>query len=317
MLQQTVIKAVIPVYQSFLSQYPTPTVLASASTEDVRLAVKGLGYYRRFDMLHRAAKTLTLKNPSFVWPKDHEEWIDLPGIGTYTAAAISSITLGLPYGVVDGNVERVLCRIFDLREPGNTPALKSRFQNFMNDLVSHGHAGDVNQAVMELGQVICTPINPTCKICPIKQSCSAYINKSQHLAPAPKIKTKPQDVDMIVLVSQTKHSMTLVRRNHTAKFLKGTLGFPILYREQGKAWTANGFDAPQRILAIADHLNQRRSKLEILGRYRHSITKHRLNVQVVRITESPTIDDSECLPVSKLDQGFVGNLDRKALRFLT
>lgn len=160
MLQQTLIKSVMPVYERFLKQFPSPLALAEAPQEDVRLAVRGLGYYRRFDFLHKACRQLQMEKKPL--PASYEGWLELPGIGPYTAAAMASITLGLPHGVVDGNVERVFCRLLDIRTEPNLPALKKRFKKIMDDICQIGSAGDVNQAVMELGQLICTPSSPLC-----------------------------------------------------------------------------------------------------------------------------------------------------------
>ena len=136
MLQQTVIKAVLPIYERFLKQFPTHEALAAATTEEVRLAVRGLGYYRRFDALHRACQKLTATGEGL--PRNHEKWLDLPGVGPYTAAAIASITADEPHGVVDGNVERVFCRLLDIRSEPNLPHLKKSFKSFMDHLCSLG-----------------------------------------------------------------------------------------------------------------------------------------------------------------------------------
>ena len=128
MLQQTVIKAVIPKYLSFFERFPTVFDLAAAQEEDVRLACQGLGYYRRFKLMHNCAKKLceNKNEKNFVWPGSYKEWLSYPGIGTYTASAISSICLSEAQMVVDGNVERLMCRLHDIRlEPNLAPLKKN------------------------------------------------------------------------------------------------------------------------------------------------------------------------------------------------
>ena len=120
MLQQTVIKAVIPAYERFLKCFPDVHSLANANEDDVRLASRGLGYYRRFKLMHQGAKYLSL-NPEKLWPQTFAQWKEISGIGDYTAAAISSICFDDCSPVVDGNVERVFCRLFDIRLEPNLP----------------------------------------------------------------------------------------------------------------------------------------------------------------------------------------------------
>ena len=126
MLQQTVIKAVIPKYLSFFERFPTVFDLAAAQEEDVRLACQGLGYYRRFKLMHNCAKKLceNKNEKNFAWPGSYKEWLSYPGIGTYTASAISGICLSEAQMVVDGNVERLMCRLHDIRLEPNLAPLK-------------------------------------------------------------------------------------------------------------------------------------------------------------------------------------------------
>ena len=301
MLQQTLIKSVIPVYERFLTQFPSWAALAQAPQEDVRLAVRGLGYYRRFDLLHKACRQLHFENKTL--PTSHEAWLDMPGIGPYTAAAIASITLNLPHGVVDGNVERVFCRLLDIRTEPNLPALKKQFKKEMDDICHMGSPGDVNQAVMELGQTICTPSNPLCEKCPLQQICCAYSASSQALAPAAKTKQAPIDVKLRLEIIHADNRAELYLRPDDATFLKGTWGFPT-YRLHGTSWRSDGKSVHGPSPA------NRKS----IGSIKHSITKHRITADVL---VSAARKSSKASPIRQMafkevEKNLVSNLDRKA-----
>ncbi|MGA8042499.1 MAG: A/G-specific adenine glycosylase [Terracidiphilus sp.] len=173
MLQQTRVAVVVDRFQAFLERFPSLPALAKAPEQDVLALWSGLGYYRRARMLHRAAQ-FVMEHRNGVLPETAEELRLLPGIGAYTAAAIASIAYGQPIGVVDGNVERVLCRLQDW--PGAGPAAGSRFRRSIdvlaNQLVHPTRPGDFNQALMELGATLCTPRSPQCSACPIAVDCS-------------------------------------------------------------------------------------------------------------------------------------------------
>lgn len=329
MLQQTVIKAVLPVYDRFLKLFPSPQDLASADTEAVRLSVRGLGYYRRFDLLHRAARYLIEVNAG-VWPKSYEEWLNLPGIGDYTASAISSITLNEPHGVVDGNVERVLCRLLDIRTAPNLPELKVQFKSLMNKLAAFGHPGDFNQSVMELGQTVCTPTSPACPLCPVAAFCESRKNGSQALAPGPKARPEFSEVRMALLIPTKDESAVLMRRPAKAKFLRNTFGFPTLIYQEKTGWQGDGFELPQKMKSRLDKTSKRLGK-----RIKHNITKHKISADVITwdvssTTEMKSItglsnkaktDENDLVMIliltkAKVEENLVSNLDRKAWQSL-
>jgi A/G-specific adenine glycosylase len=171
MLQQTRVAAVIERYTAFLNRFPTVTSLAAAREEEVLALWSGLGYYRRARMLHRAAQVVMAEHGG-VLPDSFEALCKLPGIGTYTAAAIASIAHGEPVAVVDGNVERVICRLKGL-DAAAEPAgpLRRKVQALAGQLVDPKRPGDFNQAMMELGATACLPRNPQCLTCPLVGSC--------------------------------------------------------------------------------------------------------------------------------------------------
>lgn len=320
MLQQTVIKAVLPVYDRFLKNFPQPRDLAKADTETVRLAVRGLGYYRRFDFLHKAAKHL-VETRQNRWPTSYEEWLELPGIGDYTASAISSITLGAPHGVVDGNVERVWCRIFDIRTAPNLPELKLKFKQLMNQLVALGSPGDFNQAVMELGQTTCTPASPACELCPVTVHCTAKRKGSQHLAPGVKARPEFSDVRMALLIPTQGESALLVRRPAQAKFLKNTFGFPTVLFHDKQGWIGDGFELPEAIKIKLEKSHKSKT-------IKHNITKHKIRAEILLLDASSSADRRSLESIAKqsgdafttmstvakanVEESLVSNLDRKA-----
>jgi A/G-specific adenine glycosylase len=168
MLQQTTVAAVIPYFQNFLARWPTVSDLAAAPDNDVRAAWAGLGYYRRAANLHACAKVIAARGGQF--PKTAAELKELPGIGDYTSAAIAAIAFGERVAVVDGNVERVVTRLFRLDTP--MPKVKRQVSEKVRALVPDDRPGDFAQAMMDLGATICTPKNPACALCPWRDGCA-------------------------------------------------------------------------------------------------------------------------------------------------
>jgi A/G-specific adenine glycosylase len=312
MLQQTVIKAVIPVYARFLQAFPDVEALAAADESAVREAVRGLGYYRRFRFLHLAAKELAAEwargrsgAKARRWPKDEAGWQALPGIGAYTAAAIASICLEVPTAVLDGNVERVLCRLLDRRVDPTTGAEKKALRAFANELLDRERPGDFNQALMELGQTLCTPTSPACGECPLAFGCLARERGSQLLAPAKKARPAPKDVRLALVVhARADGHVALHVRPEGAKFLKGALGFPTFIETEAGSLASEGgaaFDPPTEAPVRS---------------VRHSITSHRIMAGVVvrRVGASAAkrLAGVTWTPPSEVEPRLVSNLDRKA-----
>jgi A/G-specific adenine glycosylase len=170
MLQQTTVKAVVPYYERFLERYPSVAALAAAREEDVLGLWSGLGYYHRARNLLRGARHLVERHDG-AFPKSLDAALAIPGVGLYTASAVLSIAHGLPLPVVDGNVRRVLARVFALR--GTRWKKDGPFYNLAQQLLDEDAPGDFNQALMELGATICTPQKPACPACPIAARCQA------------------------------------------------------------------------------------------------------------------------------------------------
>ena len=182
MLQQTQVKTVLPYFDRFMDRFPDVRALAAASEQEVLGAWSGLGYYRRAKALHRAARTIVQERCG-VLPETLEGWLALPGVGRYTAGAILSIAYGKRYPIVDGNVARVLSRLFVVRgDPRSGPSRKALWQK-AEEVLPRRSVSDFNQGLMELGALVCTPREPKCLVCPLQVDCEAHRRGLQERLP--------------------------------------------------------------------------------------------------------------------------------------
>ncbi|MEG1586062.1 MAG: A/G-specific adenine glycosylase [Bacteroidales bacterium] len=191
-LQQTRVQQGLEYYNRFILRFPDIKALAAAPLEEVLKYWQGLGYYSRARNLHAAAiQVATLFDG--VFPKTYEDILALKGIGTYTAAAIASFAYDLPYAVIDGNVYRVLSRVFALPTPIDTGRGKKDFQQLADSLIDPRHPALHNQAMMELGALQCIPVNPDCSLCPLHSICVAAATRTVADYPVKQGKTKVRD----------------------------------------------------------------------------------------------------------------------------
>lgn len=170
MLQQTTVVTVGPYFQRFIERWPTLEAFITASLDDIMQMWAGLGYYRRARLLYQCAQYIKTEGGGH-FPQTYEQLLDLPGFGPYTAAAVAAIAFNQRANVVDGNVERVVCRLFALREP--LTRIKSRIRFLAEELLPGARYGDYAQGLMDLGATICTPVNPKCDLCPWKLYCQS------------------------------------------------------------------------------------------------------------------------------------------------
>jgi A/G-specific adenine glycosylase len=170
MLQQTRVAAVLPHYARFLARFPDVQALAEAREQDLLAAWAGLGYYSRARNLQKAAKNIVERGE---FPRDYSSLRELPGVGDYTAAAVSSIAFGLPHAVVDGNVARVLSRLAPELGDIKSDAVRKRLRALAEALLDRKRPGEFNQALMELGATVCLPKRPLCERCPVRLYCEA------------------------------------------------------------------------------------------------------------------------------------------------
>lgn len=232
MLQQTRVDTVIPYFERWLERFPDVESLAAAEEDEVFRLWEGLGYYRRARFLHAAARRLVDRHDGLL-PRTTEALRELPGIGVYTAGAIASIAFGRPVPAVDGNVRRVLARLFD--EPSPTA---SELESWAGSLVDRDRPGDFNQALMELGATVCTPRSPRCEVCPLGSLCRARERGTVDERPAPtKRKAVPSvEYGVAVLVREGEGGWRagLVRRPDDG-MLAGLREFPAVEKGDGEA----------------------------------------------------------------------------------
>lgn len=224
MLQQTQVETVVPYYRRWLKRFPTVRALAAAPQAEILALWEGLGYYARARNLHRAAQKLTREHGGRL-PRTLEGLRALPGIGRYTAAAIASIAFGVDAAVLDGNVKRVLARVFDFREDVKSPRGEKRLWEIAEALVPAGRAGDYNQALMDLGATICTPRAPQCDVCPLRSSCAARRLGVQLERPVARARVAiPRHIEVAGVIR--KHGHVLIVQRPAQKLLGGLWAFP-------------------------------------------------------------------------------------------
>lgn len=223
MLQQTTVAAVRDYFRAFLARWPTVGDLAAAEDSDVMAAWAGLGYYARARNLLKCARVVADTHGG-VFPDTYDGLIALPGIGPYTASAIAAIAFDRPETVVDGNVERVMARLFDIGVP--LPAAKPELTGLAAKLTPPGRPGDYAQAVMDLGATICTPRSPACGICPVMRHCQARISGSAAELPRKTPKAAKPVRRGFVYVARRGDGAWLLERRPEKGLLGGMLGFP-------------------------------------------------------------------------------------------
>jgi len=227
MLQQTRVSTVIPYYEKFLEVYPTLEDLASAEEDQVLDLWSGMGYYGRARNLRKAAQFIR-DNHDGKFPEKYSEAVRLPGIGSYSAAAVLSIAYGQPYAVLDGNVRRFLTRYLAIEEEVKGPLLK-RLESLLEGIASSEYLadsiGDFNQALMELGAVVCVPKDPNCLDCPFSDSCRAFSLGLQRKLPRSRKRSASQEISFTVTVIG-REGRFLMCRNRDEAYLKGFWEFP-------------------------------------------------------------------------------------------
>lgn len=224
MLQQTQVDTVIPYYHRFLDQFPTIKDFAQSHLDKVLKMWEGLGYYARARNFHKAAN-LVLKQFNGQVPANPTDFSSLPGVGPYISAAVQSIAFSHPLAVVDGNVKRVLARLFCLKSPVNTASSHKRFKKAADPLLDHSNPSRYNQAMMELGALVCTPKNPKCGQCPVSAFCAAFSNQLTDRFPR-REKSKKIPTHHIAAGIVQKQGTLLITQRRTDGLLGGLWEFP-------------------------------------------------------------------------------------------
>jgi len=227
MLQQTRVDTVIPYYERFLDWFPTVESLADAPEERLLKAWEGLGYYSRVRNMQTAAQQI-MSEFEGKFPSTYEGISSLKGIGPYTAGAISSIAFNLPQPAVDGNVMRVLARLFEVNHDIGNPSNRKIFQAMMEVLIDPDRPGDFNQALMDLGSDIEAPVNPRPEESPVKEFSAAYQHGTMDRYPIKAPKKKPIPIYLKALVVQNSQGQFLLEKNESEKLLAGFWHFPLI-----------------------------------------------------------------------------------------
>ena len=308
MLQQTRVDTVIPYYDRFLTRFPTALALAEATPDDVLAAWSGLGYYRRARLLLDGARMVAGRGG--VVPGDRDALLEVPGIGRYTAGAIASIAFGQAVGLVDGNVARVLARLFAIDEDMRRGGMRTA-EALADEIVARGDPGAWNQALMELGATVCTPRSPSCEVCPLKAMCRARAEGRVAELPRLSAKSAPigQRVQAVVAVNPADGAILLARRRPERLF--------------GGLWEPPSIDGSARARAqLTAWLPV--GRLLRRGVVEHALSHRRLSVDVMRADLTGTLaaddipadagyDAVKVVPEGKLDELGVATLSRKIL----
>jgi len=237
MLQQTQVQTVIPYFRRFIDRFPTVEALAQADEADVLKHWEGLGYYRRARMLQKAARSI-MDRYAGAFPQTRDELAKLPGIGPYTSAAMASICFGQAVACVDGNVIRVVSRLYALDDDMGRPSGKRRVQQHADRLIDPQHPGDFNQAMMELGATICRPKQPKCEDCPIAPRCQTRIGGDDpHQRPLITKRTRPRPIDYRTLIIIADGRILIGRRREDG-LLGGLWEFPTQLSAEFRPWSA-------------------------------------------------------------------------------
>ncbi|MCX6353037.1 MAG: A/G-specific adenine glycosylase [Bacteroidetes bacterium] len=231
-LQQTRVAQGMPYYLKFISAFPDVEALAKASEQEVLKLWQGLGYYSRARNLHTAAKDI-VENYNASFPEEFEELKKLKGVGNYTAAAIASISYNKPVAVLDGNVYRVLSRLYEDEIPINENGAEKHYSILANSLLDKKNPGDFNEAMMELGAMICTPQNPKCEECPINRFCKAKENNLTEILPIKLKKLKVRTRYLHYLFIHDAKNLILKKRE-AGDIWQGLYDFPLEENEGGK-----------------------------------------------------------------------------------
>ncbi|MBC8302018.1 MAG: A/G-specific adenine glycosylase [Pelagibacterales bacterium] len=230
-LQQTKVAQGLPYYNRFIKKYPNVQVLAGASEKEVLKLWEGLGYYRRARNLHETAKII-VTNLEGIFPSTYKNLIKLPGIGDYTASAISSFSINEINPVIDGNVYRFLSRLLGILIPINTNKSLKEFRNIAKILISKKNPSDFNQAIMEFGSLVCKPKNPICNECIYQKSCFAYLNQKTLTLPLKNSKKKVKERFLNFLIIKSPDGNTVIEKRINKDIWQNLYQFPLIESEK-------------------------------------------------------------------------------------
>jgi A/G-specific adenine glycosylase len=315
MLQQTRVDTVIPYYERFIDRFPDIASLAAAERDDVLSLWSGLGYYSRARALHRAAGVVA-REYGGEFPETASELRELPGIGPYTAGAIAAIAFDRPEPAVDGNVIRVLSRLFGLRDDVSKPAIRRLIESHARELAEGPRPGDLCQALMELGALLCVPRTPRCLLCPLRKSCAAFEAGDAATLPNKPKKKAPKKIEAVAILLSRGHRVLAVKRPEKG-LLGGLWDLPGGELQRGEEPESGLARTLSETLGLAT-----RSAPKAMGQVGHLFTHRRLilhlfsgEVAAGRL-RCRAYDDHRWLASTELHQLPHGTLTDKAFRLL-
>jgi A/G-specific adenine glycosylase len=281
MLQQTRVAAAIPYFERFLTRFPNCAALAAASEDDVLRHWAGLGYYYRARNLQKAAALICGMGR---FPSEHAAILGLPGVGDYTAAAVASIAFDLPHAVVDGNVVRVISRLFAVNVG------RKQIAEFADGLLDRARPGDFNQAMMELGATICLPKNPKCLLCPVAKMCRARELGAQDQFPVAKVKAENVAIERTLFWIERNGKMLAWQRPPDSRLMPGFWELPEKEQLPGAA------------------------PIDEMGAFRHGITVNSYRIKVWRAAVPADLGNCRWVEMHELDHLPLSTIFKKALK---
>ncbi len=271
MLQQTRVETAVPYYERFMERFPDLRSLAAASQEEVLLLWEGLGYYSRARHLHQAANQVVGRLGGRI-PESQDRLQELPGVGRYTAAAIVAIAFRQDTLALDGNLRRVLVRLFDIHLDPRSPDGERELERRAAAILPRGKASEFNQGLMDLGALICTPRRPACSVCPLARHCLARRRGTQELLPV-RAPRAPLPERVAVAAVWQENGKVLLRRNPSRGLLAGLWGFP-------GGLLAEGEDERVGLRRLIEQQLEIQIRVgDPLPRLKHSYSHFRVNLQ--------------------------------------
>ncbi len=296
MLQQTQVSTVVPYFLQFITTFPTLTSLAQANEQQVLHLWQGLGYYRRARHLHQAAQKIMAEFNGEL-PRDVKGLMTLPGVGRYTAGAIASIAFGKAEPVVDGNVSRVLARLFALEAAIDHPDTNEHLWQLAGLLVPRKQPGDFNQALMELGATICTPTSPGCLLCPVAELCQAHQHGLEQVLPRRWKRPVPKVVQHHMLAIRAGESYLMEQRSSSGLWA-GMWQFPTVELDDD----AQSWSEVQLLRHTKSLVGVTPAVVDKLAQFNHATT-HRSIRFTLWLTTLPVHDEIVLAQIAELNTG--------------
>ncbi len=272
MLQQTTVATVIPYFIRFIKKWPTFEELGKADLDEILHAWQGLGYYNRAHRLHECAKKVRTDYNGLL-PSEHSTLLTLPGVGQYTASAISAIAFDKPLAVIDGNVERLLARLWCLQD--SKPKLKTVVAEVLQKFPLDNRPGDLAQSMMDFANSVCKPARPKCSVCPLTHLCLAYANNLQNHLPRKFQKKKPTRKTIFFIFTDERSDYVLLEKREKKGLLPGMTGF------FSTPWASSSDETVNS--SLSEFPLEYQSKNIIFGEVQHTFTHFHLRGKLMHI----------------------------------